>query len=380
MPMVTLRDLYIAELEDLYDAEQQILQELPAMAAQATSSDLRKAFDDHLEQTRVQTQRLELLFRQLDIRTGGHPCEGVRGLIEEGRRRIADAERGELLDAALIGIAQRIEHYEIAAYGCARTYARTLGDGNAETLLQQTLDEEGHADHVLSRIAERGINQAAGEDTLGATRDVRERARLRYIAASDLSEFEYRDYRLLTRANEDLGTLDGFVVESRSGRPIYLVIDSGGWFVGRRYLVPVGQIDVDASARVLRTALDRQAIHRYPEFNGAAFLAMDDDEARRYEHRLLSIIAPERGIAGRWTRPNYDELPQYRQPTWLMTGVWMTEASGFAAVPPRSESDLRDERERARREEKDQRPRTRESHPENELLIARGESDEPIEH
>jgi ferritin-like metal-binding protein YciE len=375
MPMVTLRDLYIAELQDLYDAEQQMLQELPTMAARATSSDLRRAFEDHLEQTRVQAQRLELLLRQLDVRSGGHPCEGVRGLIEEGRRRIAEAERGDVLDAALIGAAQRIEHYEIAGYGCARTYARTLGDGNAETLLQQTLDEEGQADHRLSKLAERGINQAAGEDTL--TSGERDRARLRYLAASDLPEFADREYRLLNRANEDLGSLDGFIVESGSGRPLYFVIDSGGWFVGRRYLVPIGQIDADEQAGVLRTDLDRETIHRYPEFNGAAFLAMDDDEARRYEHRLLGIIAPERARTGRWTRPAYDGLPQYRQPTWLMTGVWMTEASGFAAVPPRSESDLREERERTRRA--NEKPRSPEQYPESELMIARGDRDEPTE-
>src|SRR5712691_9699240 len=114
MPIVTLRDLYIAELQDLYDAEQQLLQELPAMAARATSSELRRAFDHHLEQTQVQIQRLDLIFRQLDTR---------------------QCERGDVLDAALIGAAQRIEHYEIAAYGCARTYARTLGDAEGEKLL-----------------------------------------------------------------------------------------------------------------------------------------------------------------------------------------------------------------------------------------------------
>jgi ferritin-like metal-binding protein YciE len=361
MPIVTLRDLYIAELQDLYDAEQQLLQELPAMAAKATSSGLRRAFEHHLEQTHAQIQRLDLIFRQLDIHQG-EPCEAIRGLIAEARRITHQCERGEVLDAALIGAAQRVEHYEIAGYGCARTYARTLGDVESEKLLDQTLQEEGDADHRLSRLAEREINRAAGEDTV--VDEVLRRSRLRYVEASELPEFRYHEFRIINRSGEDLGSVDGFTIENRSGRPVYVVVDSGGWFVGRRYLVPIGMLDADPRMRAFRTDLDRDTIHLYPEFNAAAFLAMSDEEVRRYEHRLLRIIAPEGFRTGEWRERAYDELPQYRPPTWLMTGVWMTEASGFAAVPPRAEPDF-------------VQPRVREEYPENELIAARGEPDGP---
>jgi ferritin-like metal-binding protein YciE len=361
MPIVTLRDLYIAELQDLYDAEQQLLQELPAMAARATSSELRRAFDHHLEQTQVQIQRLDLIFRQLDIRQG-EPCEAIRGLIAEARRVTHQCERGDVLDAALIGAAQRIEHYEIAVYGCARTYARTLGDGESEKLLDQTLQEEGDADHRLSRLAERDINRAAGEDAV--VDDLRRRSRLRYVEAGELPEFRYREFRITNRSGQDLGSVDGFIVETRSGRPVYVVVDSGGWFVGRRYLVPIGMLDADLRMRAFRTDLDRDTIYLYPEFNAAAFLAMSDEEVHRYEHRLLRIIAPEGLHPAQWRERGYDELPQYRPPTWLMTGIWMTDGSGFAELPPRVEPDFTA-------------PRAREEYPENELIAARGEPDGP---
>lgn len=327
MPIVTLRDLYIAELQDLYDAEQQIVHELPSMSASATSSDLRVALDDHLEQTKVQLERLDLLLRRLDVRPGAS-CEALRGLIAEARKRIDVTERGDVLDAAIIGAAQRIEHYEIAAYGCARSYARTLGDEEAVRLLQQTLDEEGKADHRLSRLAERGINESAGEEVSADTG--RQRSRLRYMPVGELREFRYREYRVRNREGDDLGSLDGFIVDTRAARPVYFVIDSGGWFVGRRYLVPIGLLNPDEQDRTLRIDLDRNAIERYPPFNPSAFGPLHDEDPGRY-----------------------DELPEYRPPTWLMTGVWMTEASGFAAVPPRAVSDLYDAREQERPREEE---------------------------
>jgi ferritin-like metal-binding protein YciE len=315
MPIVTLRHLYIAELQDLFDAEQQMLLELPAMAASATSSVLRDAFTEHLEQTRIHAERLELLLRKLDAAHSGRRCEAMLGLIQEGRRRIAATERGVVLDAALIGLAQRIEHYEIAAYGCARTYARTLGDHDARKLLQQTLDEEGAADARLTRIAERGINDAAGEGAQIGTRD--EPRRLRYVPAAQLREFKYREFRVRNGANEDLGSLDGLIVDSRSHTPEYFVIDSGGWFVGQRFLVPIDALHPDEGTRTLRTDIDRKTIESYPPFNSDAFLGPHDDAAG--------------------SPPTEEE---FRAPTWLMTGVWMTEASGFASVPPRAQSDF----------------------------------------
>ena len=372
MPIVTLRDLYIAELQNLYDAEQQLLQELPAMAARATSSELRHAFEHHLEQTQVQIQRLDLILQQLDIGQG-EPGEAIRGLIAEARRVTHECERGEVLDAALIGAAQRIEHYEIAGYGCARTYARTLGDAEGEKLLQQALQEEGDADHQLSRLAERGINRAAGEDA--AVTNLRQRSRLRYVEAGELPEFKYREFRIVNRSGQDLGSVDGFIIENRSGRPVYVVVDSGGWFVGRRYLVPIGMLEADVPMRAFRSDLERETIHLYPEFNAAAFLAMSDEEVHRYEHRLLRIITPDDPRTAQWRERAYDEIPQYRPPTWLMTGVWMTESSGFAAVPPRAEADVPKPRVR----EDLPKPRVREEYPENELTAGRGEAEPRVE-
>jgi ferritin-like metal-binding protein YciE len=350
MPNVTLRDVYVAELQDLFDAERQILEALPEMADAATSSELRNAFSEHLEQTKVQLQRVELLLRKLDVRATGHTCDAVRALIADGRRRIADTERGDVLDAALIGAAQRIEHFEIAAYGCARTYARTLGSGEAADLLQQSLDEEGKTDHRLSRIAERGINQAAGEDA--STEARRQRTRLRYVPAGELREFSYREYRVRNAQREDLGSLDGLVIDARTRRPIYFVIDSGGWFVGQRYLVPIGLLQADEESKTLRTNLDRETIHRYPPFNPATFADTHGD-----------------------VPPAYDLSPDYQPPTWLMTGVWMTDGSGFAAVPPRAQSDMaRGESPAATAAPPA--PGGPDVYPENELMMARGEPDD----
>jgi ferritin-like metal-binding protein YciE len=340
MPIVTLRDLYVSELQDLLDAERQIVGALTEMTQAATSSDLRAALSEHLEETHVQLQRLDLLLRKLDVRSPGHPCEAIRGLIADARRRIADTERGDVLDAALIGAAQRIEHYEMAAYGCARTYARTLADDEAARLLQQTLDEEGKADRRLSRIAERGVNVSAGEDV--AIDAGRARTRLEYVAAADLPAFTYREFRIRNSQEEDLGHLDGLVVDSRTRRPLYFVVDSGGWFVGRRFLVPVGLLRADEGAKTLDTELDREAIRRYPPFDPDAFSeggAESIDEA----------------------------APAYQPPTWLMTGVWMTEATGFAAVPPRADTGG------VRAPDPQSAP---EVHPENELMMARGEPED----
>jgi ferritin-like metal-binding protein YciE len=341
MPIVTLRDLYIAELRDLFDAERQIISSLPDMVAAATSSELRDALSDHLEQTTVQLQRLELLLRKLNVCEPAHPCEAMRGLVAEGRRRIADTERGDVLDAALIGAAQRIEHYEIAAYGCARTYARTLRDEEAASLLQQTLDEEGAADHRLSRIAERGVNQSAGDDV--ALDAERQRMRLRYLPAAELSNMPHRDFHVRNAADEDLGTLDGLVVDSRTNRPAYFVVDSGGWFVGRRFLIPIGLVQVDERAQALKTDLTRESIRRYPPFNPGAFA---DESIDQFDAAS----------------------PAYQPPTWLMTGVWMTEASGFAAVPPRADAGTCSPAP--------ERPPAEVSYPENELMMARGEPED----
>ncbi len=327
MPTATLRDLYAAELHDLFDAEQQILQELPGMAARATSAELRHAFEDHYEQTQVHIERLELLFRQLAERPRLQPSEAMRGLVQEARRRAADAEPGEVLDAALIAAAQRIEHYEIAAYGCARSYAGTLGDAPAARLLQQTLDEEGRADQRLTEIAERGIHAGAGADLL--PRATAYRSRLRYLAGADLQAFSYGSHRIVSPDQDDLGTIDGFIADGESGRPIYYVVDSGGWFAGRRYVIPVAQLQLDTTTPAFRTDLTRELLRRYPEFSASAFVAMDDDSAARYERRLLEVVLPFRHQVRRaMEQPAYSELPIYQPPPWLVTDIWTAEHGG----------------------------------------------------
>jgi ferritin-like metal-binding protein YciE len=333
--MVTLRDLYAAELHDLMNAEKQIVAELPVMASRATSIRLRRAFEDHHAETRVQIDRLRLLLRQLNEPPKGIPGGAVAALIEDARRRFDDTERGETLDAALIAAAQRIEHYELASYGTARSYAEALGDYDAARILQQTLDEEGHTDHLLTKLAERGINQAAGDDVLEES--TRYRSRLRFVGVKDVPDAREHEVHLHNASGEHLGTLDGFVVDSESGRPVYYVVDSRGWFAGRRYVVPVGQIDADEGATALRTTLTRAELARYPEFSPSAFTAMDDNDALRYERRLHRMFAPDtKPYDG---RPVYENLPVYRAPTWLMTGVWMSDSSGFAVAPPRADSD-----------------------------------------
>jgi len=333
--MVTLRDLYAAELHDLMNAEKQIVAELPVMASRATSIRLRRAFEDHHAETRVQIDRLRLLLRQLNEPPKGISGGAVAALIEDARRRFDDTERGETLDAALIAAAQRIEHYELASYGTARSYAEALGDYDAARILQQTLDEEGHTGHLLTKLAERGINQAAGDDVLEES--TRYRSRLRFVGVKDVPDAREHEVHLHNASGEHLGTLDGFVVDSESGRPVYYVVDSRGWFAGRRYVVPVGQIDADEGATALRTTLTRAELARYPEFSPSAFTAMDDNDALRYERRLHRMFAPDtKPYDG---RPVYENLPVYRAPTWLMTGVWMSDSSGFAVAPPRADSD-----------------------------------------
>lgn len=335
MPTVTLRDLYAVELHDLMNAEQQIVIELPFMASRATSVRLRRAFEDHHAETAVQIDRLYLLLQQLNEPAKRNPSSAVAALIEDGRRRFADTERGETLDAALIAAAQRIEHYEIASYGTTRSYAEALGDYDAVKILQQTLDEEGHADQLLTTLAERGINQAAGDDLLEES--TRYRSRLRFLGVKDLPAGRQQEVHLHNAAGEHLGTLDGFVIDSDSGRPIYYVIDSRGWFAGRRYVVPVGQIDFAEGSAALRTGLSRTELARYPEFSPSAFIAMDDTDALRYERRLHRIFAPEtKPYDG---RPDYQNLPVYRTPPWLMTGPWMGESIGFPIAPLLDDSD-----------------------------------------
>jgi ferritin-like metal-binding protein YciE len=161
MKLESLHDLFVDELKDLYNAENQLVKALPKMAKAASSDELRSAFQEHLEQTKEHVNRLEKVFKELNCNPKGKKCRAMEGLIEEGSERLDGDADGAVKDAALIAAAQRVEHYEIAGYGCVRTYAEQLGHSEAANLLQQTLDEEGATDKKLTQLAEGIINQEA---------------------------------------------------------------------------------------------------------------------------------------------------------------------------------------------------------------------------
>jgi len=163
MKLATLRDLYVAELKDLYSAEKQLVKAIPKMAKAASSPELRESFQEHWEQTKGHVERLETIFEELGKSPKGETCEAMKGLVEEGGKLIEEKGKADpsVLDAALISAAQRVEHYEIAGYGSVRTYARMLDERGAVHLLQQTLDEEGETDKKLTELAERVVNVEA---------------------------------------------------------------------------------------------------------------------------------------------------------------------------------------------------------------------------
>jgi ferritin-like metal-binding protein YciE len=163
MEMETLRDLYVDGLKDLYSAEKQILKALPSMQKKATHPALKRAFAKHESQTRQQVKRLERICRDLGESPRGKKCVGMEGLIEEAKELISEKPVPEVLDAGLIEKAQHVEHYEMAGYGTARTYARILGYQDQAALLQATLDEEGDTDKLLTQLAVSSINLEAVE-------------------------------------------------------------------------------------------------------------------------------------------------------------------------------------------------------------------------
>jgi ferritin-like metal-binding protein YciE len=161
MKATTLDEVLHHELSDLYDAEQQILEALPKVIDATSSAELRRALQAHLKETEGHVGRLERVFKLLEEKPHGERCKGMAGLIKEGEAAIEAEGDGPAKDAALIAAAQRIEHYEIAGYGCARTHAKLLGNMEAAELLQMTLEEEGHADEKLTHLAEFSINMDA---------------------------------------------------------------------------------------------------------------------------------------------------------------------------------------------------------------------------
>jgi ferritin-like metal-binding protein YciE len=161
MALESLQELYIDELKDLYNAETQLVEVLPEFAKAATAPELKAAFEDHLVKTRGHLVRLDRVFEDLDTSAKGKKCKAMQGLIQEGKEYINDDGDDVVKDAALITAAQRVEHYEIAGYGCARSFARVLGFVDAAELLQETLDEEAETDKILTALADGGVNAKA---------------------------------------------------------------------------------------------------------------------------------------------------------------------------------------------------------------------------
>jgi ferritin-like metal-binding protein YciE len=164
MKLETLKDLYIEELKDIYDAESQILKALPKMAKAASSDGLREAFEQHEEETAGQVDRLEQIFDRLGTKAKGRKCKAMEGLIEEGKELMDEDAAADVQDAGLIASAQRVEHYEIAVYGTLRTYAEQLGFDEDSELLGETLEEEKEADQKLSELATDCVNLEAGRE------------------------------------------------------------------------------------------------------------------------------------------------------------------------------------------------------------------------
>lgn len=159
----TLHDAFIDELRDTYDAERQLLKALPKLAKASSSPELRAAFESHLEETRGQVERLEQVFASLDEKVRGKHCDGIAGIIEEGKNILEEDFDETTMDACLIAAGQRAEHYEMAAYGTLVAWARAMGHDEAADLLQETLDEEKATDEKLTSLAEGGINQEAAD-------------------------------------------------------------------------------------------------------------------------------------------------------------------------------------------------------------------------
>ena len=159
----TLHDAFIDELRDSYDAEKQLTKALPKLAKAASNPKLREAFEKHLEETQGHVRRLEQVFESLDERVRGKHCDGIAGIIEEGKAIMEESFEDGAMDACLIAAGQRAEHYEMAAYGTLVAWAQAMGHNEAAKLLQQTLDEEKAADKKLSSLAEGGINQSAAD-------------------------------------------------------------------------------------------------------------------------------------------------------------------------------------------------------------------------
>ena len=161
MKLDTLKTLYIDELRDLYNAENQLLKALPKMAKASSSEELQDAFEKHLEQTKMHVERLEEVFEEIGGKPKGKTCKAMKGLIDEGSEVLKEDGEESVIDAGIIVAAQKVEHYEIAGYGSVRTFAQLLGKDKSADLLQTTLDEESEANELLNKLAEDIVNPEA---------------------------------------------------------------------------------------------------------------------------------------------------------------------------------------------------------------------------
>ena len=183
MEKTSLQDLYVDELRDLYNAETQLVKALPKMAKAATNDQLREAFEEHLRQTTEHVSRLEQIFEQLGEKTSGKKCLGMEGLVKEGSETMKENYSEAVKDAAIIGAAQRVEHYEMAGYGTVKAFAELLGENDHVSLLEQTLEEERQADEKLTQLAEQ-INSQAAQAQGGASVRSEGRSKSRRAASS----------------------------------------------------------------------------------------------------------------------------------------------------------------------------------------------------
>jgi ferritin-like metal-binding protein YciE len=318
MTIGSLKDLYIDDLACLYDAELQMIRTLPRLAEAAHTPELREALIKHSEESRLHLERLDLIFTHWGERRRSRPSAGLAGIVQEAEMRLNDDATDDVRDAAIIGLAQRIEHYEIAMYGCVRTYARRLNRPDEARLLQETLDEEGRIDLRLSEIAEAHINDDARTEA-DPTETPTPTRRLQLVPAIAASTGHGAHERLPVRsdADDELGTFDGLIIDTASQEPRYAVIDSGGLFIHRRYLLPFGDVGFDADRRMLEVRVHKDIASRYPPFDPDEFQKMSDVELRRYEARLLRLFAHE--TAPRVARPTAATTPE-----WIMTGTWIT--------------------------------------------------------
>lgn len=322
MPMASLKDLYFDELGTLYDAETQMIRTLPRLAEAARAPELREALRRHGDESRLHLERIELIFTHWGERRGSKPCHGVAGIVQEADDRLNQHATDEARDAAIIGVAQRLEHYELAAYGCARTYARRLNRLDEARLLQETLDEEGRTDQRLSAIAEAHVNDDARSEADAQAEPPA--GRLRYVPMDVLAQGrDDREPLPIRNDDEDLGTLDGLVAEGELGAARYAVVDAGGLLRRRRYLLPLNVLRFDERARVLRVSIDKDVATRYPDFDRDEFQIMSDGDRRGYEARLLQFFANATAAAR--------EPPPPSLPDWLQSGTRMT------VPPPRAE-------------------------------------------